>query len=107
MRRRRYTARKQELLRLQMRRGDPGGDRIAGLLGDLELNRTLRLLLHDNGEGRYQAALAHIMHAESNPIEAAQLAVDGEVEQCQLPDSLRQLQANPDGPDLFQLQRGL
>jgi hypothetical protein len=45
--------------------------------------------------------------AESNQIAAAQLAVDGEVEQREFPGSMIQLQPNPDSPDLFQFERRL
>jgi len=90
-----------------MRRGDPGRDRVACLLGDLKLDRALGLLLHDHRPRRDPSALDDIVDTESNQIAAAQLAVDGEVEQRKLPGSMIQLQANPNGPDLFQLQRWL
>src|SRR5437867_546727 len=48
VRRRRHTARKEELLRLQAGGRDPGTDRVPRLFGDLELHRPLGLLLHDN-----------------------------------------------------------
>ena len=102
----RYPARKQELLRFQARRGDPGRDRVACLLGDLKLDRALGLLLHDHRPRHDPSALDHIVDAESNQIAAAQLAVDGEVEQREFPRSMIQLQPNPDSPDLFQLQWG-
>jgi hypothetical protein len=62
----RNAARKEELLRLQMGRRDPGGDRFARLLGDLKLHRPLRLLLHDNREGGDMTALDNIMDARSD-----------------------------------------
>src|SRR5438552_6873094 len=43
------------------------------------------------------------MDAERDKIEAAQFAVDGEIEQGEFPDSKIQLQPNPDSPDLLQL----
>ena len=52
-------------------------------------------------------ALDHITNAKPNQIASPQLAVDGEVEQREFSGSPGQLQPNPDGPDLFQLQRGL
>ena len=90
-----------------MRRCDPGGERLARLLGNLKLDRPLGFLLHDDRAGGYPTALDHIMYTECNQVAAAQLAVDGEIEQGEFPDSMSQLQPNPDGPDLFQLQRGL
>src|SRR5439155_132171 len=43
------------------------------------------------------------MDAERDKIEAAQFAVDGEIEQGEFPGSMIQLQPNPDSPDLLQL----
>lgn len=43
----------QECVRLELGLGDPAGDGIAGLLGDLELDRTLGLVLHDDGARRH------------------------------------------------------
>jgi hypothetical protein len=86
-----------------MRRCDPGGNRVPRLLGDFKLDRPLGFLLHDDRPRSDSTALDHIVDAESNQIAAAQLAVDGEVEQCEFTGSLRQLQANPNSPDLLQL----
>jgi len=49
----------------------------------------------------------HVLDAKADQIAAAQLAIDGEVEERKLPDSMFELQSNPDRPDLLQLQRGL
>jgi hypothetical protein len=99
----RAPARKQELLRFQVRCGDPGRDRVPRLLGDLKLNRALGLLLHDHRPRHYPSTLDDIVDPESKWIAAAQLAVDGEVEQREFPGSMIHLQPNPDSPDLFQL----
>jgi hypothetical protein len=80
MRRLGQTAWKEELLRLQVRRADPCRDRVSRLFGDLELHRSLGLLLHDNRSRGDVTALDHIVDAESNQIATAQLAVDREVE---------------------------
>ena len=90
-----------------MRRRDPGRDRVPRLLGDLKLHRSLGLLLHDDRRGSDPTALDHIVDAKPDQIAPAQLAVDGEVEQREFPGSMIQLQSNPDGPDLLQLQWGL
>jgi hypothetical protein len=52
-------------------------------------------------------ALEHIVNVKRHKVAPAQLAVDGEIEQREFPDSMIQLQSNPDGPDLLQLQRWL
>ena len=86
--RRRHTARKEELVRLQMRRRNPSGDRVPRLFGDLELHWPLRLLLHDNCARGDVTALDHIMDAKRDQIAPAQLAVDGEVEQRKFSGSM-------------------
>lgn len=49
-------------------------------------------------------ALDHVVDTKSNQIAPAQLAIDSEVKESEFPGSMIQLQSNPDGPDLFQLQ---
>ena len=46
--RRLFNGGKQELLRFQVRCSNPRVDRVPRLLGELKLDRPLRLLLHDN-----------------------------------------------------------
>src|SRR5271154_890120 len=101
----RNAAWKEVLLWLQMGGADPGGDRGPGLLGDLKLHWSLGLLLHDNRAGRNMATLNQIVNAQPDQITPSQLAVDGEVKQREFPGPMIQLQSNPDGPDLLQLQR--
>ena len=90
-----------------MGRRDPGSDRVSRLLSDLKLHRSLRLLLHDNRAWGDMNALDHITNAKPDQIASAQLAVNGEVEQREFTSSMIELQSNPDGPDLLQLQRWL
>jgi len=66
VRRRRHTARKEELLRLQAGGRDPGTDRVPRLFGDLELHRPLGLLLHDDRAWGDMTVLEHI----ANPLRA-------------------------------------
>src|ERR1700724_747566 len=106
MRRLCNAARKEKLLWLQMGHCDPGGNRVPRLLGDLKLHRPLRLLLHDNRAGGNMAALDYVVDAKPHQIAPTQLAVDRKVEQREFPGSMIQLQSNPDGPDLLQLQWG-
>jgi hypothetical protein len=87
-----------------MCRCDPRGHRIARLLGDLELHWPLRLLLHDDCAGGDMAALDDIVYAKRDQIASAQLAINGEIEQCEISVLMIQLQSNPNGPDLLRLQ---
>ena len=48
-----------------------------------------------------------MVDAKPDQIAPAQLAVNCKIEQRELSGLPCQLQLNPDGPDLFQLQRGL
>ena len=76
----RNAARKEKLFRFQMCCGDPVGERVPRLLGDLKLDRPLGFLLHDDRARRAPTVLDNFMDAEPNQIAPAQLAVDGEVE---------------------------
>src|SRR4030095_14335178 len=84
-RRRRHTARKEELLRLQAGGCDPGTDRVPRLFGDLELHRPQGLLLHDDRARADMTALEHIANVKPHQVAPAQLAVDGEIEQREFP----------------------
>jgi hypothetical protein len=100
-------AREQEPLGAKLRAGDPGGDRLAGLVGQLELHRLLGLVLEDDGAVRDGAAVGDIADTQRDQVAAAQLAVDREVEKSEVAQPLGELQADPDRPDLADLQRRL
>src|SRR5438093_13185921 len=67
---------------------DPCGYRIPRLLGDLELHWPLCFLLHDNRAASDVTALDHIVDAQRDQITPTQFAVDGKVEQCEVPGSI-------------------
>ena len=48
------------------------------------MDRPLGLLLHDDRAGSNPSALYHIVDAEPDQIAPAQLAVDGEIKQCEI-----------------------
>jgi hypothetical protein len=102
----RRSDRKQKLFRLSMRLLDPGRDCFLRLFGDLKLHGPLRLLLHDNRAGGYLTALDNVVDAKPHQFAPTQLAVDLEVEQCEFPGSMIQLQSNPDSPNLLQPKWG-
>jgi hypothetical protein len=55
---------------MQMRRGNPGGNSVTSLLGDFELNRSLRLLLKNDCPGSYSSSLNYIQYAQPRQIAA-------------------------------------
>src|SRR5690242_7178873 len=67
----------------------------------------MRLFLHDNGARLHFATRCYIVCFDPNQVAAAQLAIDSEVEQRQIPDKLSQLQPGADSPDLLHFQRRL
>jgi hypothetical protein len=69
-------------------------------LGQLEANWPTGLALPDIGAVDRVAVGRHIIDLESNEIAAAQLAVDGEIEERQVPHAPLQLQSGTDGPDM-------
>jgi hypothetical protein len=48
--------------------------------------------------------MGDIRNPQSYQIARAQFAVDGKIEQCNIPGPVRDLQSNPDRPDLPQLE---
>jgi hypothetical protein len=60
---------------------DPLLDGVACCWCDLELNRPLGLVLHDNGARRHLVAVADVPDPEADQVAAAQLAVDPEIEE--------------------------
>lgn len=76
---------------------------MAGLLGDLELDRPLGLLLHHYGPVKYASALGEIFDSKTHQVTTAELAVDRQVEQCKVSQAFGQLQSNSDCPDLLKL----
>src|SRR4029434_4835443 len=71
MRRLRHATRKKELLWLQMRRSDPGYERVPRLIDDLKLDRPLGLFLHDNRTGGDPTSMDHVVDAQPNQVAAA------------------------------------
>ena len=70
---------------------DPFRNRIAGLIRQLELNRSLRFLLHDDracGDGR---TMRDVIHAQAHEIARAQLAIDGEIKQREIAQATGEL----------------
>jgi hypothetical protein len=83
---------------------DPGANGLPRRLGDLELHGSLGFLLqHDRARG-YGLTMTDIAHLELYEIAGTELAVDGQIEQGEFAAPTGELQANANGPNLFQLE---
>ncbi len=82
-------------------------ERLPGHFRQLEANRPTGLPLPDVGAVNRVAVGGHVIDAESDEIAAAQSAIDGEIEERQVPFTPLQLQSGTDGPDTADPQRWL
>src|SRR4030095_3030958 len=94
----------QEVLRLQLGLLDPLLHGIPSCRSDLELHRALRLVLHHHGAGCHLIAVADVPDLEANEVAATELAVDAEIEECQLTQSILHLQPDAQRPDVLELE---
>ena len=97
----------QEVLGLQLGLLDPRLQGVPGGPGALELDRALGLVLHNDGTRRQLFAMTHIADLEGDEVAAGKLAVDAQVEECQLTHQVLHLKPNPQRPDVLGLERGL
>jgi len=84
--------------------GEPIADCCLGLFGDLKLDWPAGLSLNDAGAVSYLAANANVVDAQPHEVATAQLAVDGEIEQCEVAPTPLKLEPNADCPDLLRFQ---
>lgn len=75
--------------------------RDAGLLHDLELNRSAGLVLDNSRSISHVAARRDVVDAEADEIAAAQLIVDGKIEQSEIALAVLNLKSDTNGPDLL------
>ena len=99
--------RKEWLALVQILLLQPAPHSLAGLLCDLELNRAAGLPLHDRGSGSHPPTERYIVDPERDEVTGSQLAVEGQIEQSQIPGAMSNLEPDPNGPDLFGIQRRL
>ncbi len=83
----------------------PCFDGIAGWLRNLELNGPTGHFLDNNGSGSNSFAVPDIGEFDRNQIAATQLAVDGEIKECQVAFPPIKLEPNAHGPDILAFQR--
>ena len=76
-------------------------------LGQFEPDGAAGLALPDSCAVDGVAIGCHVIDPQRYQITAAQLAIDGEVEQCQIASAVLKLQLGPDGPHVAGPQRRL
>jgi hypothetical protein len=82
-------------------------DRGLSLLHDLELDRSPCLFLDHGATVSHTAAGAYVVDPQTDEIATSELAVGREVEQGKISFPALQLKPNPNGPDIFRLEREL
>src|SRR6516165_9501555 len=80
-------------------------DRGPSLLGDFELDWSPCLFLNHGATVPHSAAGGHIVNLQADEIAASELAVDRKIEQGEISFPALQLKSNPNGPDIFRLER--
>ena len=80
---------------------------MARLFRDFELHGTASLPLPNPGPTERTAKGRDIFDPQAHEITSAQLAVDRQIEEGQVPNSPVELQAGPDGPKMLWLKRWL
>jgi len=79
--------------------GNPSHKRMSGAFRDLKLDRTLRLLLHDNSAAQYAVTVAEIPDPQRDEIATAELAVYCQVEERPVTGFVGELEPDSDGPN--------
>ena len=85
----------------------PGLKTGASRFEQLELDRPARLLLRDSGSRPHPAAADKLTDSDLHDVAAAQLAVDGEVEERAVAEVSFPVEPESDGPNLLRLERAL
>lgn len=101
------SAREDEVVQRPAASLQPCPHRLSCRIHQLELHRTFGLLLNHNGAVTDAPAGNYVADPHLDHITAAQLAVDGEVEQRSVAQSPMLVEPEPNGPDLLLFQRPL
>jgi hypothetical protein len=83
---------------------NPRLNRYPRLIGDLELHWPPGFLLDYSRSVSHAPSNADIVQTYSDEITPAQLAVDRQIEHCEIAFAFLQLEADTNRPDLFRLQ---
>uniref|UniRef100_E6QV35 Uncharacterized protein n=1 Tax=mine drainage metagenome TaxID=410659 RepID=E6QV35_9ZZZZ len=76
-----FPAGEEKLVILEFSMGDPCGQGLSGLLGDLKLDGPLSFLLEHDGAMHDGVTMCDIGNMQSHEVAAPQFAIDGEVEE--------------------------
>jgi hypothetical protein len=82
-------------------------NRLARLLGDLEPHRTASRVLPHGRTVDCITMWRNVLDHEAHHVTATRLAIDGEIEEREVPCPPCELQPSPNGPDLLRLERWL
>jgi hypothetical protein len=99
------TATKQKIAGSLLGRRNVLIDRLARLLGDLEPDRKLGLVLPNGRPVDRRAMRRDILDSKAHQVAATQLAIDREIEERQISRAPCELQSSSNGPDVLRLQR--
>lgn len=97
-------ARELEVLSLQLGLLDPRLQDFPCRRGDLNLDRSLGLVLHDDGARCELNAVADVADPQGNEVATPELAVDAQVEERQLAHAVLHLESHPKCPDVLELE---
>ena len=99
-----HSARKQKSTFPMTHHFQPCFDGIAGWLRDFELDGPAGLFLDNDGSGGNTFAVPDVGDFDRDQVAATQLAVDCQIEQCQVAFLSSKLELDPDGPDVLPFQ---
>jgi hypothetical protein len=98
------SAWKQEVVGSKSGLLDPLLNCVARRRCDLKLHGTLRLLLHDDGSRGDLVAMTDVANLQFHQVAAPELAVNAEIEQRKFTNSVCHLKADPQRPNVLQLE---
>jgi hypothetical protein len=96
------AAREQVLTASEGSTGKPVVDCRSGLFGNLELDRPAGFSLDHCGAVLHSATNAHVAHPEPHQVATPQLAIDGQIEECEVASV--PLKLEPDRPYLLRFE---
>jgi hypothetical protein len=98
------TASEKEIATCSAAGAEIGHHGLPGVICYLECHGAARLALANRRPIRDRAVRGDVVNLERHQIAPSQLAVDGEIEECQIPDPLRYLEMSANRPDVLRLE---